>query len=114
MEPDEPPAQAAVREASEEAGVDVRLGPLLGVLGGPEYRVVYPNGDEVAYVPAVYAAEVVGGAPRPDGEETSEVAWWDVADLPLPGMGVLTRALLRDVGLAPGAAGSGPAGPLSP
>ena len=99
VEPDESPAEAAVREAAEEAGVALRLGALLAVLGGPEYRVTYPNGDEVAYVPAVYAAEVTGGTPRPDGEETDEVAWWPIADLPLPGMGVLTRALLRDVGL---------------
>jgi 8-oxo-dGTP pyrophosphatase MutT (NUDIX family) len=50
IEPDENPRDCAVREAQEEAGVSVELGAILGVLGGPDYRVTYPNGDESAYV----------------------------------------------------------------
>ena len=45
IEPDESPEQAALREAREEAGVSLRLGPVLAVLGGPDYRMTYPNGD---------------------------------------------------------------------
>jgi hypothetical protein len=78
----------------------VQLGPILAVLGGAEYRVRYPNGDETAYVVTVYDATVVGGSPRPDGDETLEVRWFDRDRLPLDQMGVLTRALLRDTGLA--------------
>jgi ADP-ribose pyrophosphatase YjhB (NUDIX family) len=99
IEPDESPQQCAVREAEEEAGVVVRLGDILGVLGGPEYRMVYPNGDQTAYVSTVFDATVVGGTPTPDGEETSEVAWWSTASLPFEQMSGFTRALLRDVGL---------------
>ena len=46
----ESPAEAAVREAREEIGTDVRLVRLLDVLGGPDYEVSYPNGDLAAYV----------------------------------------------------------------
>jgi ADP-ribose pyrophosphatase YjhB (NUDIX family) len=102
VEPDESPQQCAVREAEEEAGVVVRLGDILGVLGGPEYRMVYPNGDQTAYVSTVFGATVVGGTPTPDGEETSEVAWWSPANLPLDEMSGFTRALLRDVGVGVG------------
>ena len=35
VEPDESPQEAALREAHEEAGVELKLGPILAVLGGP-------------------------------------------------------------------------------
>jgi len=102
VEPDESPAEAALREAEEEAGVSLRLGPILGVLGGPEYRMTYPNGDETSYVVTAFGAEVVGGTARPDGDETSAVRWWDIDDLPREDMSRLTLALLRDVGIIGG------------
>ncbi|MGH9081063.1 MAG: NUDIX domain-containing protein [Acidimicrobiales bacterium] len=71
VEPDESPQDAAVREAEEEAGVSLRLGSVLAVLGGPDYRLTYPNGDQTSYVSTVFDARVTGGTPRPDGDETS-------------------------------------------
>ena len=76
IEPDEPPEHAALREAEEEAGVTLRLGPILAVLGGPEFRLTYPNGDQTSYVSTVFDATVVGGTPTPDGDETLAVEWW--------------------------------------
>ncbi|MGO8872673.1 MAG: NUDIX domain-containing protein [Acidimicrobiales bacterium] len=43
IEPDESPAEAAVRGAEEDAGVTLRLGPILGVSGGPEHSMAYPK-----------------------------------------------------------------------
>jgi len=100
VEPGEHPRDGAVREVQEEAGVTVELGSILGVFGGPEYRVRYPNGDESAYVVTAFDATVIEGVPRPDGDETSEVAWFHPDDMPLDEMGELTRALVRDLGLA--------------
>ena len=71
IEPDESPQQAAVREAEEEAGVAVALGAILGVIGGPEFRITYPNGDQTSYVSTVFDATVIGGTPAADGDETS-------------------------------------------
>lgn len=98
VEPDEDPRDGASREAEEEAGVSVELGDILGVFGGPDYRVTYPNGDLSAYVVTVFDATVSGGVPRPDGNETSEVGWFLPEELPLDQMGGLTRALFRDLG----------------
>ena len=99
VEPDESPEDAAVREAQEEAGVTVRLGAILAVLGGPEYRVTYPNGDQTSYVSTVYDASVIAGSPTPDGDETLEARWWDVDALPYGEMSNFTRALLGALGL---------------
>ena len=90
----ESPAQAAVRETREEIGVEVRLTRLLDVLGGPDYEVRYPNGDRVAYVTAVYQAEVIDGSPAADGAEICQVAWFTAAELPGLELNRFARALL--------------------
>jgi ADP-ribose pyrophosphatase YjhB (NUDIX family) len=88
----ESPAEAAVRETREEIGVEVRLTGLLDVLGGPDYEVRYPNGDRVAYVTAVYQAQITGGSPAADGGEICEVAWFTTAELPGLDLNRFTRA----------------------
>jgi 8-oxo-dGTP pyrophosphatase MutT (NUDIX family) len=98
VEVGESPATAAVREAREEIGVDVRLVRLLDVLGGPDYEVSYPNGDRVAYVTAVYEAHVIEGSPAVSDGELSEVAWFGAGELPALGLSRFARALLSAVG----------------
>jgi 8-oxo-dGTP pyrophosphatase MutT (NUDIX family) len=71
IEPDEAPADAAVREVWEETGLLVEPTGVLGVLGGPGFRITYPNGDHVAYIVTVFGARVVAGQPRADGAEAS-------------------------------------------
>src|SRR6516225_2159666 len=63
IEPDEAPADAAVREVWEETGLLVEPSGILGVFGGPEFRITYPNGDNVSYIVTVFAARLVGGEP---------------------------------------------------
>jgi len=92
VEPDEAPAEAARREALEETGVTLEL---VAVLGGPQYRVTYPNGDQVAYVVSVFDARISAGEPDPDGEEISEVAWRKSSELDAVDLDELNRALLK-------------------
>jgi ADP-ribose pyrophosphatase YjhB (NUDIX family) len=101
VDPGESPAEAAIREAREEIGVEVRLGALLDVLGGPDYEVTYPNGDRVAYVSAVYEATVIDGIPAPADGELSKVAWFTRAELPALHLRRFTRALLTATGYLP-------------
>ena len=97
IEPDESPEDAAVREAVEEAGVGLVLGALLRVLGGPDYRLVYPNGDQTCYVTTVFDARVISGSPTPDGDETIAVRWWAPDALPVEQMSTFTNALFEAV-----------------
>lgn len=64
------------REAWEETGLIVHPDSILGVYGGPECVVRYPNGDEVQYVITAFGCTVTGGVLRPDLEETVAAAYW--------------------------------------
>lgn len=100
VDEDEVPADAAVREAREESGLEVELTGILAAVGGPEFRITYPNGDQAAYVSTVYAARVTGGEARPDGEETDELRWFTREELALPDapLGSFARATFRALG----------------
>ena len=80
-DPHETPADAAVREVWEETGLSVEPVRVLGVHGGPEFEVVYDNGDRVSYLMVVLEARILGGEPRPDGEETLELGWFGAGEL---------------------------------
>ena len=96
IEPDEDPYSAAVREAREEAGVDVRIDRIRAVLGGARYRLVYPNGDIVSYVSIVFDASIVAGTPAPDGDETTETGWFRPDELGCVALTDFTVELLND------------------
>lgn len=97
IEPDEDPEDAARREALEEAGIAVTLVRLLTVTGGPNFRITYPNGDVVGCVSVVYEATIDEGTPRPDHDETSEVAWFDPTQLEGADLNEFNRHLLATV-----------------
>ena len=67
------------------------------MLGGPEYEVRYPNGDQVAYVTTVYEAAITDGSPSPC-EELSDVAWFATGQLAGLELSPFTRALLSATG----------------
>lgn len=96
MDPQEHPADAAVREAWEETGLHVELTRIIGVYGGPAFCLTYPNGDVVSYVGIAFAARAIGDGERPDHEEVDRLGWYarDAA-LTLP-MAPHTRLLIAD------------------
>lgn len=80
IEPYEIPADAAVREMWEETGLYVELTRLIGVFGGSTCTSTYANGDELSWVSTVFAGRRLHGLPRPDGEETLEVRYFERAE----------------------------------
>jgi 8-oxo-dGTP diphosphatase len=100
MEPGERIADCLVREVWEETGLEVEPLRVVGVYSDPaETYVTYPNGDQVHFVSTTFECRVVGGALRPDGEESLEVAYFAPEAMPetlLPGHRArVADALLR-------------------
>ena len=59
VEMNETYAQAAVREAREETGLEVRLTSFLGIFHN--HDMVWANGDAAHVISAMYTAEIVSG-----------------------------------------------------
>ena len=75
IEPNESPADAAVREMWEETRLLVEPVRVLGVYGGPEFQITYTNGDRVTYLMTVFQCRILRGEMQPDGVETLEMAF---------------------------------------
>lgn len=66
----------------------MELTDLVGAIGGPQFRITYPNGDQVGCVSVVYTARVVGnGTPIPDYDEVDAVKWFQRDELRAPLVG---------------------------
>ncbi|MFF0558853.1 NUDIX hydrolase [Streptomyces sp. NPDC020472] len=81
VDPGEQPADCAVREVFEETAV--RCVPerivLVETLRKP---VVYPNGDICQYMDVSFRCRAIGGEARVNDEESTEVGWFGVDELP--------------------------------
>jgi 8-oxo-dGTP diphosphatase len=73
IEPGETDAEALVREMSEETGLVVEVGPLIG-------SVRRPGLDGAVIDIRDYAATVTGGTLRP-GDDAADARWVEAADL---------------------------------
>jgi len=93
VDPGEEPADAAVRECLEEAGVVVRAERLALVHQIP--RITYANGDQVDYLDLVFRCSWVSGDPHPADGELTEVGFYD-----LGAMGDMDPEHVRKVALA--------------
>ncbi len=81
IEPGEQPSDAAVRETWEETGLLVELTGLLGVYGGSDLIIDYPNGDIAAYIGTIFRGQIVSGSIHPDGEEILDVRYFTQDEL---------------------------------
>lgn len=78
VDPGEEPADAACREALEEAGVVVRAVRLAWVHQIP--RITYGNGDQSDYLDLTFRCAHVSGDPEPVDGEMTEVGWYPLDD----------------------------------
>ena len=79
VEMNETYAQAAVREAREETGLEVKLTGFLGIFHN--HDMVWANGDAAHVISAMYTAEIVSGDPRID-EESFELRFFGKDEFP--------------------------------
>jgi 8-oxo-dGTP pyrophosphatase MutT (NUDIX family) len=104
IEPEEIPADAAVREVWEETGLLVEMTGILGVYGGKELVVDYANGDRASYIGVIFRGRTIGGQLRADAEEILDVRYISRAELK-----ELPHARWLDIALDAIYAQSGPA-----
>jgi 8-oxo-dGTP pyrophosphatase MutT (NUDIX family) len=80
VDPGEHPARAAAREVMEETGVVCAVGELVWV--NVTEPTVHVNGDHAQYLDHTFRCQYVEGEPYPADDESSDVAWCPVSDLP--------------------------------
>jgi ADP-ribose pyrophosphatase YjhB (NUDIX family) len=80
VEMEDTPADAVVREVWEETGLFVHPSRLIGVYGGPDFVVTYPNGDVTQYISCIFECEVVGGELRPGDDEVTDARFWSAEE----------------------------------
>jgi 8-oxo-dGTP pyrophosphatase MutT (NUDIX family) len=97
LEPNESPADAAVREMWEETRLLVEPVRVLGVYGGPDFQITYASGDQVTYLMTVFECRLVQGEMQPDGIEILDLAYVAQSDLASYELAPWARAILPDL-----------------
>jgi 8-oxo-dGTP pyrophosphatase MutT (NUDIX family) len=79
-DPGEQPAEAAVREIHEETGVSAVVERVLSVFTNEP--ITYPNGDRAQYIDIVMRCRALAGEARVNDDESLEVGWFALDELP--------------------------------
>ncbi|PAQ14643.1 DNA mismatch repair protein MutT [Bacillaceae bacterium SAOS 7] len=84
VEPGETVEEAAVREVHEETNLHVRIKKLIGVYSEPSSQIFhYPDGRTVHFITTCFLAEVIGGELRWQTNESLDVQFFAVDQLPV-------------------------------
>lgn len=78
----ESPAEAMVREAKEETGLDIVPERIIGVYGGKERRYTYSNGHQVEYLTIVFECRIISGELDLENDEFAELVFFPEDQLP--------------------------------
>jgi ADP-ribose pyrophosphatase YjhB (NUDIX family) len=96
-EPGEQPAEAVVREIYEETAVQAVPERVVSVYA--DEMTVYPHGDQVQFMTTTFRCRAVGGEAKVNDDESSEVGWFALDELPPLGQscrGRIDLALAED------------------
>ena len=80
LEPGEQPAAGALREVEEETGVLASAERLVSVTALPLSACA--NGDLVHWLDVTFRCQATGGEARVNDDESVDVGWFSLADLP--------------------------------
>lgn len=83
LEPGENLAQCVIREVLEETGIEVIPESVIAVLSGDDFRVTYPNGDQIGVVSCVFRCRPrMASAPRVNDDESLEMRFFPCDAIP--------------------------------
>ncbi|GIP53247.1 hypothetical protein J42TS3_22820 [Paenibacillus vini] len=74
--------ETAKREVYEETGLVIDEMKLFNVYSGESQHHIYPDGNEFYFVNVVYVSRAYKGEVLIDGEETKELKYFDIYELP--------------------------------
>lgn len=80
LDPGEQPAVGLVREILEETAVTATAERVLAVDVTSQFT--HPNGDETAFMDVAFVCRPTGGAARVNDDESVDVGWFPIAELP--------------------------------
>lgn len=80
LDPGEEPANAVVREVREETAVEVLPQRISGVYSTPV--ITYSNGDRAQFIITAFVCKALDGEPRVNDDESLEVRYFPLTDLP--------------------------------
>ncbi len=80
MELGETEKETCIREVKEETGLEIEITSFLGTFHNKHKH--WPNGDKAHVICAVFTADVIGGKLNKDNEETLDLAYFSVDNLP--------------------------------
>ena len=72
--------ETAVREVKEESGLDVKVNSLYGVYS--KYFAEFTNGDKAQPIVHLFKAEIIGGEIIKENDETIELKFFELNDIP--------------------------------
>jgi len=72
----------ARRELFEETGLIANKLELIGVFSGENMMYTYPNGDQAYIIGISYLCEDFSGTPVSETDETVDLQWFDIDNLP--------------------------------
>ncbi len=75
--------EGMLRELKEEINVVPLKYKLYGIYSGKKMHHVYPNGDEVYLLTAIYFCTDYEGLAKKDNDEVKELCWFDIDNLPV-------------------------------
>lgn len=87
--------EAARRELREETGLEAGDLTLFDVFSGDAGKHIYPNGDPVEIVSAVYLTKETQGAMKADGNESAELRFFTHKELQTVPLSGINQAILR-------------------
>ena len=96
LEPGESILDCARRELDEETGLQAGELRLTGVYSDPWYDVIYPNGDQVQQYTVCFEGQMSGGQMHIDLEETCDLAFFDLDEIPRDEIATFYLDMLRD------------------
>ncbi|MED4354854.1 NUDIX domain-containing protein [Schinkia azotoformans] len=76
-------SETAIREVKEETNLDIKIKKLIGVYSDPNSQVfVYPSGKAVHFITTCFLAEITGGELRCNSDESLEIKFFEIQNLP--------------------------------